>query len=275
MKTRLAFSDFLSKCFRSVAMILCLFAATVLMTGTAQAQNAPVKLTVSAAASLTDAFNEIKALFEAAHPNVTVATNYAASGPLLRQIEMGAPVDVFASADEFTMDKGSASKVIIDDKRVTFTANSLVLIAPFSGKDQSAPAADFLTSADTKRIAIGSPDSVPVGRYAKASLESMKLWDTLAPKFVMAANVRQVLDYVSRGEVDAGIVYATDANLGLKSQKIGMVATLTGHKPITYPIAPCINPAASPEQAAFAQAFVDFVMSAEGQGVLANYGFGK
>lgn len=278
MKTRFAFTRSLTQFSRTVGMGLCTLAASLLITSSAQAQNAPVTITVSAAASLTDAFNEIKGLFEAAHPNVTVATNYAASGPLLRQIEMGAPVDVFASADEVTMDKGSASKVIVDDKRVTFTANSLVLIKPFSGQDdaaEAASAADFLTADSTQRLAIGSPDSVPVGRYAKASLESMKLWDVLTPKFVMAANVRQVLDYVSRGEVDAGIVYATDANLGLKAQKIAMVATLTGHKPITYPIAPCINPAASPEQVELAQAFVDFVMSPEGQAVLASYGFGK
>lgn len=253
------------------SMLTCLFFAQA---HTAQASNdkAPVTLTISAAASLTEAFTELKGLFESAHPNITVITNFAASGPLLRQMEMGAPVDVFASADEVTMDKASEAKLILDDKRITFAANSLVLIAPFD-KLVNSLAEAYLTANATTRIALGNPDSVPAGRYAKASLTSMNLWDTLTPKYVLAANVRQVLDYVSRGEVEAGIVYATDANLAITHKKICCIATLSGHKPITYPIAPCLNPTASPEQAKLAQAFVDFVMSPQGQSVLASYGF--
>ncbi len=253
----------------------------------------PVTITVSAAASLTDAFNELKGLFETAHAIVTVAMNFAASGPLLRQIEMGAPVDVFASADEVTMDRAAAADLIYKDKRVTFAANSLVLVAPANPSHTAAPSApdapvapdapdasgsaaavDFLTAPTTQRLALGNPESVPAGRYAKTSLESLGLWESLTPKYVMGANVRQVLDYVSRGEVEAGIVYATDVNRGIQDGKIALVATLTGHAPVTYPMAPCKNLAASPEQAAWAQAFVDFVMSAEGQAVLAAYGFG-
>ncbi|MFI3272876.1 MAG: molybdate ABC transporter substrate-binding protein [Pseudomonadota bacterium] len=238
-------------------------------------------ITVSAAASLTDAFTELKALFEAANPNTSLRLNFAASGPLLRQIEMGAPVDVFASADEVTMDKASQAALIDDAHRITFTTNSLVLIAPAAlsatGAQATLPnilASAYLTAATTERIAIGNPDSVPAGRYAKASLTSMSLWDELAPKYVMGANVRQVLDYVNRGEVEAGIVYLTDANLALKAHTAILVATLTGHPAVSYPIAPCKNPAASPEQAALAQAFIDFVMSPQGQAVLASYGFG-
>lgn len=277
MKTMSMFTRSIAKLFYASGVVLCaLIVSMVILTSTrALAQSAPVTITVSAAASLTDAFTELKGVFEKAHPNVTVTTNFAASGPLLRQIEMGAPVDVFASADEVTMDKASQAGLIFDDKRVTFTSNSLVLIAPTTADAARMSATDFLTAPTTQRIAIGNPESVPVGRYAKASLISMKLWDSLGPKYVMGNNVRQVLDYVSRAEVEAGIVYATDANLALKTQKVMLIATLTGHAPVTYPIAPCKNPSATPEQVAMAQVFVDFIMSSEGQAVLATYGFGK
>lgn len=263
--------------------LLIMFVCVCCLGAPVRAANAApsTNITVSAAASLTDAFTELKGLFEAANPNTSVTLNFAASGPLLRQIEMGAPVDVFASADEVTMDKASQAALIDDSHRVTFTTNSLVLIAPAllsdTGTHTTAPnilASAYLTAPTTHRIAMGNPNSVPVGRYAKASLTSMNLWDDLAPKYVMAANVRQVLDYVNRGEVEAGIVYLTDANLALKAHTAILMATLTGHPPVSYPIAPCKNPTASPEQAALAQALIDFIISPQGQAVLASYGFG-
>lgn len=257
----------------SAAICLCLLFAHA-QKSYAGSEIAPVYVTVSAATSLTDAFTELKNLFEAEHPNVIIAVNFAASGPLLRQMEMGAPVDVFASADEITMDKAAEAKLILDEKRLTFTSNSLVLIVPFDKLVNSLPEA-YLTANTTARIAIGNPDSVPAGRYAKAALTSMGLWHSLMPKYVFAANVRQVLDYVSRGEVEAGILYATDVNKALASQKVCVLAKLSGHEPITYPIAPCINPSATPEQAQWAQAFIDFIMSAQGQEILARYGFGR
>lgn len=214
-------------------------------------------ITVSAAASLAEAFTEIKNLFEAANPGVTVHTNYAASNPLLRQILEGAPVSLFASADEATMDK--ARDMIVPGTRLTFAANDLVLITP---KDTTAigSVAELDKAA---RIAVGNPDSVPAGRYAREALGPR--WQALASKIVPGNSVRQVLEYVSRGEVDAGIVYATDARIAEKTVRVA--AILSGHTPVTYPLA-----LIKPETRA-ARDFAAFVTSPEGRGVLQKYGF--
>jgi molybdate transport system substrate-binding protein len=224
------------------------------------------QLTVSAAASLTDAFKEIAPRFEAAKPGTTVRFNFAASGVLLQQIAQGAPVDVFASADQETMDRGAAQKLVAAGTRRDFASNSLVLIAPAGSPLMKL--AD-LAQADVKRIAIGKVASVPVGRYTQQALESAQLWAGLQPKLVFADNVRQVLDYVSRGEVEAGFVYRTDAELA--KGKVGIAMTVGGHAPVTYPAAAV----ADSRQAALARDFVAFLGSAEAQAILARHGFGK
>ena len=165
------------------------------------------EMTVSAAASLTNAFTELKTLFEKSHVGLTVHVNFAASNPLLKQIQEGAPVDVFASADQATMDKAVASKVVNPATRKNFAQNNLVLIVP-TGAQKPAKLDELKTY---KRVAVGNPDSVPVGRYTKAALTTAKLWDALQPQLILGNSVRQVLDYVARGEVDAGFVYGTDA----------------------------------------------------------------
>lgn len=226
------------------------------------------QLTVSAAASLTDAFKEIGPRFEAAKPGATLRFNFAASGVLLQQIAQGAPVDVFVSADQETMTRGVEQKVIAADTRRDFASNTLVLITPA----QSAPAVTALTDlgkADVKRIAVGKVASVPVGRYTQQALEGAQLWAGLQPKLVFADNVRQVLDYVSRGEAEAGFVYRTDATLAKDKVRIAM--TVGGHAPVTYPAAVV----ADSRQAALARDFVAFLGSAEAQAILAKYGFGK
>ena len=224
-------------------------------------------LTVSAAASLTDAFGVMKAAFEKANPGTTVVNNFAASGPLLKQIENGAPVDVFASADEKTMDQAAAKGVIVAGSRVDFVQNALVLVQPADAKTRITSEAD-LTGSGIKRIAIGNPASVPVGRYTQESLTSAKLWEALQPKLIPGESVRQVLDYVTRGEVDAGFVFATDAKIaGAKVRVVKESATTT---PVRYPIA-VVAASKNPK----AKAFVDFVLSAEGQKILQNFGFKK
>lgn len=234
----------------SLAFALAFFAATPV---------SAAEITVSAAASLADAFTELQSRFESEHPAVTVRTNFAASTPLLRQIIEGAPVALFASADQTSMDKAEA--FIVPGSRRTFASNSLVLITP---ADQTAiQALGDLSSA--KRIAIGNPDSVPAGRYAREVLTASDLWDALTLKFIPGNSVRQVLDYVSRGEVDAGIVYATDAKSA--GSKIRVAAVLSGHTPVTYPLA-LIKP-----ETAEARAFADFVFSPTGQGILVKHGF--
>ena len=223
------------------------------------------EMTVSAAASLTNAFNEIKGLFEKNHAGLKVNVNYAASNPLLKQIQEGAPVDIFASADQGTMDKAVAAKVVDPATRKDFALNDLVLIVP-AGSKKPAKLEDIKA---LKRIAIGNPDSVPAGRYSKDALTTAKLWEAVQPQLIMGNSVRQVLDYVARGEVDAGFVYRTDAKQ--LADKVDVVMIVEGHDPVSYPIA-VVN---TGKEAKMGQEFINFVISPEGQAVLAKYGFSK
>ena len=150
-------------------------------------------LTVSAAASLTNAFKELGPIFETQNPGTKVVFNFAASDALLAQIAKGAPADVFASADQEAMDKADAQKVVIAGTRRNFVSNSLVMIAP-SDSTLGLKAPADLAKPDVKRVAIGNPASVPVGRYTRGSLEAAKLWGVVEPKAVMAQSVRQALD---------------------------------------------------------------------------------
>ncbi|MCZ2498695.1 molybdate ABC transporter substrate-binding protein [Xylophilus sp. Kf1] len=225
-------------------------------------------LTVSAAASLTDAFKELGPRFEAGRPGATVRFNFAASGALLQQIAQGAPVDVFASADQATMNRADEQKLIEAPSRRDFVTNSLVLIEPAQGGTGVRSLQD-LGGAAVRRIAIGKVATVPVGAYTRQVLEGARLWEPLGPKLVQADSVRQVLDYVGRGEVDAGFVYATDA--ALAAGKVTVVATPTGHTPVRYPVAVV----ADSRQKALAQDFVAFLGGADARAVLGRYGFGQ
>ena len=226
------------------------------------------QITVSAAASLADAFKELAPRFEAAKPGTTVRFNFAASGVLLQQISQGAPVDVFASADQETMVRAADQKLVDTDTRKNFASNSLVLIEPAKDgvgikrlQDLSGPA--------VRKIAVGKVATVPVGRYTKQALDAAKLWTTLEPKFVQADSVRQVLDYVGRGEVEAGFVYRTDA--AVMADKVRIVLSPEGHTPVSYPVAVV----AESRQKAVARDFVTFLSTDAAQQVLAKYGFGK
>lgn len=225
-------------------------------------------LTVSAAASLTDAFTAVKAAFAKANPGINVTMNFASSGALLSQMEKGAPVDVFASADEKTMNAAVTKKLMDTATRVNFARNSLVLAVP-SGNPAKVKNLDSLKTAKVKRIAIGSPSSVPAGNYAKNALVKLGYWKPLTDKFVMAESVRQVLDYLARGEVDAGFVYGTDAKKA--EGKVVVIAEVPTVKKIIYPIA-TLTSAANKKDAA---TFIAFVKSPKGQAVLAKYGFKK
>ena len=226
------------------------------------------EITVSAAASLTNAFKEIAAAYEQQHAGDKVLFNFAASDPLVQQISKGAPVDVFASADQDAMDKADGLKLLAAGTRKNFASNSLVLIAPLSGKVAVNDVKDLASSVVT-RITLGNPASVPVGRYTKAALEHAKLWAAVEPKAILGTSVRQCLDYVARGEVDAGFVYATDA--ALIKDKAKVVATIPTETPVSYPIAVI---AAGP-QAAAGRRFAEFVQAPAGQAILARYGFGR
>jgi molybdate transport system substrate-binding protein len=227
-----------------------------------------VDLTVSAAASLTNAFKDLGPLFEAAHPGTHVLCNFGASGALLQQIDKGAPVDVFASADQQTMDQAQTKGLVNAAQRRNFVSNTLVVIVPIAAAKTPKAVAD-LTQAAYQRIAIGLPTSVPVGRYTKGVLEAAGHWAAIEPKTIGASTVRQALDYVVRAEVDAGFVYATDA--ALMPDKVKVALTVPTTTPVLYPVAPL---SASPN-AALAARFVDFLQSAPAQAVLARYGFGR
>lgn len=225
-------------------------------------------ITVSAATSLSAAFKAIGNNYEAEHPGARVLFNFAASGALLAQIARGAPVDVLASADQETMDQAQTKGLVTAAERRNFVSNQLVLIVPAASSAGIASLAD-LGKPQVKRVAIGNPGSVPVGRYARHALQAARIWPALQAKAIMTHNVRQAMDYVARGEVDAALVYATDA--ALMKYKVKVVLTVPLGVPITYPIAPLAAAANSAE----AKRFVAYVMAPASQAVLAQYGFGK
>jgi molybdate transport system substrate-binding protein len=226
------------------------------------------ELTVSAAASLTNAFPEIGKLFEPRHPGTKIIFNFAASGALLQQLDQGAPVDVFASADQKTMDQAQEKGLIVGASRKNFVSNILVLIAPQDSRLPLKDPKDLLRPA-VKRVAVGNPASVPAGRYAKQALTRAGLWEALQSRLIMGESVRQVLDYVSRGEVDAGLVYATDA--AMARDRVKTVAQFRGPQPIVYPAALV----AASSNKALGQEFLDFLAAPESEAILSKYGFGK
>ncbi|RJR32809.1 MAG: molybdate ABC transporter substrate-binding protein [Desulfobacteraceae bacterium] len=226
------------------------------------------ELLVSAAASLANAFREAGKQFEAANPGVRVIFNFGASGALIQQIDKGAPVDVFASADQKTMDQAKEKDLILAESRKEFVSNGLVLIVP-KGSRQELKGVKNLVDPKIARIAMGNPETVPAGRYAREVLTNVGLWEALKSKYVYAENVRQALDYVGRGEVDAGFVFATDA-VAAKG-KVQVAAVAEGHQPIRYPVAAV----AGTKRKELSQKFIDFLLGGEGQAVLSRYGFGK
>lgn len=246
---------------RSSAAALALLATLSFSATTLRAE----ELTVSAAASLSSAFSEIGKAYENTHAGSHVIFNFAASDVLLKQIEQGAPADVFASADEATMDRAAAAVRIDTTTRRDFAANTLVLIVPAAAARPQRLA--DLTEAGYKHIAIGNPDSVPAGRYARQALTDAGLWEGLQSRLVQAQNVRQALDYVARAEADAGFVYATDA--ATQKARVAVALTLPTATPVRYPLAVV----KSTPHGAQARAFVDYVLSTEGQAALRRYGF--
>ena len=241
-----------------------LFVLGLLALGAAPA--AAQDLTVSAAASLRAAMLEIAGAYEAAHPAQRVRLNVAGSNALLAQIEQGAPVDVFASADMATMDRAAARGLIVAETRRNVARNALVLVAP-AGTGAPLRRLDDLTLAGVRRIGIGTPATVPAGRYARELLQSRGLWDSLRAKLVFAEDVRQVLNYVERGEVDAGFVYRSDALAA--GARLRPAIELPDAPAVLYPIAVV----KASRQIAAAGAFAAFVASTPAQAILLRHGF--
>ena len=243
-------------------LILCAFVFVGCQNATTNNQ-----ITVSAAASLQDAFREIARDFEA-RENVKINFNFAASGVLQKQIEQRAPVDVFASASESQMNQLAAQNLIDDVTRRDFARNELVLIVRADAANKIQSFADLVKN-DTARVAVGNPKTVPAGQYAQMTLTNLGMWDKLQSRLIFAEDVRQVLDYVARGEVECGLVYASDTQTAADKIKIVARAPENSHSPILYPIARLKS---SANQAASAK-FIEFVTGADGQRILQKYGF--
>ncbi|MBA2565011.1 MAG: molybdate ABC transporter substrate-binding protein [Gemmatimonadetes bacterium] len=222
-------------------------------------------LTVSAAISLKDALEEIAAAFEGARPGVHVNLNLGASGDLQRQIEAGAPVDVFFSAATRNMDLLQQRGAVEARTRRDVACNRLVVVTRVD--ETGIATLEELESAE--RIAIGTPKSVPAGQYAKEALEAAGLWSRLHERYVFAENVRQALEYVKRGETEAGFVYRTDAAAGGEDVRIAFEVDRRLHGAITYPAAVV----AGSRRRALAREFVEFVAGAGGQAALERHGF--
>ncbi len=234
--------------------------------GTASAQDRSI--TVFAAASMKNALDDTDAAFTK-KTGIKVVASYDASSALMKQIEGGAPADVFVSADLKWMDYGAQKKLIKDDTRVNLLGNTLVLIANKDspiGKVTIAPGFDLAKLAGDGRIATGDVKAVPVGIYAQAALEKLGVWASVEPKMAMAANVRAALVLVARSEAPLGIVYATDAKVEPGVEVVGVFPE-NSHDPIVYPVAATANAKLEAPQ------YLAFLRSAAARSIFESYGF--
>lgn len=256
-----------------------LCAAAVLLAAVADlkaAGDTAPAITVFAAASLAEPVGEIGRAFtlrnaepgERAGARIPVRTSFAASSVLAKQIEAGAPADVFISADTEWMEYLEERHLLRTGTEQSLLGNQLVLIAPAGSTVQLtlAPHVDLTAALAGGRLATGDPDSVPVGRYALAALMNLGIWDQVAPRLVRAENVRMALEYVARGEATLGIVYRTDA-LVEKRVRLVDVFPASSHPPIVYPVA--LTAGAIPQAAAF-EAFLESVAARE---IFVRFGF--
>ncbi len=224
-------------------------------------------IVVSAAVSTENAFVKIADLYTK-RTGTKVNFSFGASGDLEKQIEAGAPVDVFASAGEKEMNDLQSQSLVEPGTRIDFAGNSLVLVVPPESK-LKLDSFRQLAEPQVKRLSVGDPQTVPAGFYAQQALRSLHLWQKLHPRLIYAEDVRQVLDYVMRGEVNAGVVYSTDVMIAHGKVRQVAEAPAGTYGPIRYPIAVikgCAHPKAAGQ-------FVKLVTSLEGQEILKSYGF--
>ncbi len=225
-------------------------------------------LTIFAAASMKNALDEIDAAYTA-KSGVRITVSYAASSALAKQIEQGAPADVFISADTDWMDYATSKRTIDEPSRVNLLGNSIVLIAPKDSKVNNVsigPGFDLAKLAGDGRIATGDVKSVPAGKYTRTALEKLGSWQAAEPKFAMADSVRAALTLVARGEAVLGIVYSTDAKVEPGVKIVGTFPA-DSHPAIIYPVAATTT--AKPE----ASDYLAFLRSTEARTILEKYGF--
>jgi molybdate transport system substrate-binding protein len=247
---------------------LSLAAAIVIAAGLPQQPLAQSSLTVFAAASMKNALDDVNAAFTK-QSKIKTVTSYAATSALMRQIEQGAPADLFASADLDWMDYGLKHKLVNPATRLNLLSNRLVLIAPKDSKIDTvnlAPGFDLATLVGDGRIVTGEVKSVPVGRYAVAALRTLKLWPSVEKRMAMADNVRVALTLVARGEATFGIVYETDAKVEPGVKIVGHFPA-DSHPEIVYPVAATVK--AKPD----AMRYLDFLQSQTAKAVFEKYGF--
>lgn len=233
-----------------------------------------IELIVSAAASLKHVMEEIEPLYEQQYPHIDIIYNFASSGSLQRQIEQGAPVDVFISAANKQMDALEQQGLLLTKSRRDLLQNQIVLVVPRdhlkNNLQENFHIDNFpdLTNQKVQTIALGEPESVPAGKYAQEVLNSFQITETVNSKAVYGKDVRQVLNYVATGNVDAGIVYRTDAQLSAQVEIVA-IAPKTSHSPVIYPIAVIKD---SHVQEA-ATELIDFLNTPSAQAVFEDYGF--
>ena len=229
-----------------------------------------ISLTVSAAASLKNVIQEIQPLYQQKYPKTEITYNFASSGSLQRQIEQGAPVDVFISAATKQMDALEQQGLLLTKTRRNLLKNQMVLVVPASNTKNNFQVDNFddLTTKEIKMIALGQPKSVPAGKYAQEILNYFKIADQVNHKAIYGKDIRQVLNYVATGNVDAGIVYLTDAQVSDKV-KIVAIAPAKIHSPVIYPIA-VIKDSNNPEAAT---ELIKFLTTPKVQAVFEEYGF--
>jgi molybdate transport system substrate-binding protein len=250
-------------------MLKSLIALCGLMLATAQPLKAQEAVTVFAAASMKNALDDANAAFTKA-TGIKVTASYAASSALAKQIEQGAPADVFISADLQWMDYAAQKKLIKPDTRVNLLGNRMVLIAASDSKLGPVAIAkpfDIARLAGDGRIAVADVKAVPAGLYAKAALENLDGWKAAEPKLAMAENVRATLAFVARGETPVGIVYATDAKVEPKVKIVGIFPD-GSHPPVVYPVA-----ALSTTTSAATAKYLDFLRTGPAKAIFEKYGF--
>jgi len=231
-------------------------------------------VTVFAAASMNNALTEIAKLYESSHPNDQIKTSFAASSLLAKQIQAGAPAQIFVSADQPWMDALAKDQLILTNSRVDLLANTLVLITPADHPFAVMMQKDFhLPRAFGGKICLANPDSVPAGKYGKQALITEGWWDELQPRVVPTEDVRSALAFVARGECDVGVVYSTDAKI---SDKVKIIGTFPAdsHAPIVYPLALVKSSSNQLKASPAAQGFWLYLQQAPAQAIFAKYGFG-
>jgi molybdate transport system substrate-binding protein len=240
----------------------------VLATGIKAQSKTTHEITISAAISLKNAFEDIGKIFQEKNPAVKLVFNFGASGDLARQIEAGAPVDIFAPAAQKDMDDIERKGLLLIHSRVNLVNNTLVLVKPVHSNIRIESMKDLLR-AETKRVVIGNPQTVPAGRYAEEVLRNLNLWFRVQDKLIFAEHVRQALDYVARNEVDAGLVYSTDARIRSKEVTLILKVPEGSHQPILYPMAVVKGT----QNEILARKFVNFVIAIEAQRIFEQFGF--